>query len=90
MRKRTAANVLGITGMLPVCEESVWCEKTHLLHHLMPKIIVLPSQVRDKHRENSKREMRFSQGRPALHHLYKVLRGIALRELLGLRDLLST
>ena len=30
--------------------------KTHLLRHFIPKMIILPRQARDKHRENSKKD----------------------------------
>jgi hypothetical protein len=34
---------------------NVWCEKRHFLRHLYIKVIFLPRQARDKHREISKK-----------------------------------
>eukprot|EP01046_Picozoa_sp_COSAG06_P026175 COSAG06_NODE_2240_length_7269_cov_22.278243_1_plen_108_part_00 len=39
--------------------------KTHLLRHFMLKLIILLRQARDKHRENSKRDVRFAGGEEA-------------------------
>eukprot|EP01046_Picozoa_sp_COSAG06_P038221 COSAG06_NODE_4392_length_4305_cov_1.890157_5_plen_106_part_00 len=41
------------------------CEKTAFLRHLYIKMIVLPRQARDKHRENSKKDafLQVSNGR---------------------------
>ena len=37
--------------------------ETHLLRcHFILKVMILPRQARDKHRENSKKEWRFPQG----------------------------
>jgi hypothetical protein len=46
-------------------------KETHLLRHFVPKIIVLPRQARDKHRENSKKDA-FLQG---MSPTMKTLRG---------------
>jgi hypothetical protein len=39
-----------------------WCKKRHFLRHLHMKTIFLSRRAREKHRENSKNEWRFSQG----------------------------
>ena len=41
------------------------CKKRHFLRHLYTKCIILPRQARDKYRENSKKEWRFSQDNPS-------------------------
>jgi hypothetical protein len=46
-------------------------EKTVFLRHLYIKIIILPRQARDKHRENSKKETVLLQAREQM----KALRG---------------
>ena len=47
---------------------SVLVRKTHLLRHLMLKMIILPRQARDKHsRETQKRDAFFSQARDERH-----------------------
>jgi hypothetical protein len=50
-----------------------WSEKRHFLRHLYIKTIFLPRQARDKHRENSKRVMRFSQEYVPRHALLRYL-----------------
>jgi hypothetical protein len=45
--------------------EEATARKRHFLRHLYIKIIILPRQARDKHRENSKK-VPFSQGEVAL------------------------
>ena len=43
---------------------ALWCEKRmYLRYHFMLKMIVLPRHARDKHRESTQKEMRFSQAR---------------------------
>jgi hypothetical protein len=40
-----------------------WCEKRHFLkRHLYIKVIFLPRQARDKHRESTQKRCRYSQG----------------------------
>jgi hypothetical protein len=58
-------NIIGrsaFTRAICTVRSPLRCEKRHFLRHLYIKTIILPRQARNKHRENSKKEWRFSQG----------------------------
>jgi hypothetical protein len=52
--------------------EAVQVRKRHFLSHLYIKMMILPRQARDKHRENSKKTTVFLQITGAEHALLRV------------------